>query len=103
MAKTADDLKNSGKPLDQKSIDFRQDVERLFRPGWLTGVVPDTEVRAQFIASPASNWAEASAKTVFLLERFASTPEGQEERMQKLIRRALRDVERLLKRDERKR
>ncbi|MCC5985243.1 MAG: hypothetical protein JJU42_12850 [Rhodobacteraceae bacterium] len=102
MANRADNLENPDQPLDRKSNHVREEVERLFRPGLLAGVVPDTAMRAQFIASPVSNWAEACATTVILLERFARIPEGQDERMQKLIRHALRDVARLLRRDERK-
>jgi hypothetical protein len=78
---------------------FRLDVQRVFRPGWLAGAVPDTEMRAQFVARPAASWAEAVAKTGFLLERFGRTAEGQDARMQTLIRRALSDLTRLVQRE----
>ncbi|MCB1343893.1 MAG: hypothetical protein KDK09_01050 [Rhodobacteraceae bacterium] len=52
-------------------------------------------------AGPARTWAEVLEKWRFLLERYATTPEAREERLQKLIQRALGDMERLRKREER--
>lgn len=56
----------------------------------------------QMLAEPARTWAEVVAKWRFLLDRYAATPEAEDERIQKLIKRALGDMERLRKREERK-
>jgi hypothetical protein len=56
----------------------------------------------QMLAEPARTWAEVLKKWRFLLDRYATTPEAGDERIQKLIKRALGDVERLRKREERK-
>lgn len=82
---------------------FRQDVQRVFRPGWLPGAIPDPEMRAQFLARPAGSWAEFGSRVGFLFERFGRTPEGQDRRMQRLIQRALSDLARLVQREERRR
>lgn len=54
------------------------------------------------LAKTARTWIEVMEKWRFLLERYASTPEAGEERLQKLIKRAIGDLERLRKREERK-
>ncbi|MBU3032127.1 hypothetical protein [Paracoccus marinaquae] len=56
----------------------------------------------QMLAEPAWTWAEVLKKWRFLLDRYAMTPEAGDERIQKLIKRALGDMERLKKREERK-
>lgn len=56
----------------------------------------------QMLAEPARTWAEVLKKWRFLLDRYATTPEAGDERIQKLIKRALGDMERLKKREERK-
>ena len=56
----------------------------------------------QMLAEPAWTWAEVMQKWHFLLDRYASTPEARDERIQKLIKRALGDMERLRKREERR-
>ncbi len=56
----------------------------------------------QMLAEPARTWAEVLKKWRFLLNRYATTPEAGDERIQKLIKRALGDMERLKKREERK-
>lgn len=55
----------------------------------------------QMLAEPARTWAEAMSKCRFLLDLYATTPEAGDERIQKLINRALGDMERLKKREER--
>ena len=54
------------------------------------------------LAEPARTTTEVLEKCRFLLERYATTPEAGDERIQKLIKRALGDMERLRKREERK-
>lgn len=56
----------------------------------------------QMLAEPARTWADVLNKWRFLLDRYAATPEAGDERIQKLIKRALGDMERLKKREERK-
>ena len=56
----------------------------------------------QMLAEPARTWAEVMNKWRFLLDRYAATPEAGDESIQKLIKRALGDMERLRKREERK-
>jgi hypothetical protein len=56
----------------------------------------------QMLAEPARTWTEVMKKWRFLLDRYAKTPEAEDERIQKLIKRALGDMERLRKREERK-
>lgn len=53
------------------------------------------------LAEPARTWIEVMEKWRFLLDRYAATPEAADERVQKLIKRALGDMERLRKREER--
>ncbi|MDF9304918.1 hypothetical protein P5P81_21510 [Tritonibacter mobilis] len=52
------------------------------------------------LAEPVRTWVEVMEKWRFLLVRYASTPEARDERLQKLIKRALDDMERLRKREE---
>ena len=56
----------------------------------------------QMLTEPARTWAEVLKKWRFLLDLYATTPEAGDERIQKLIKRALGDMERLRKREERK-
>jgi hypothetical protein len=55
----------------------------------------------QMLAEPARTWVEVMEKWRFLLDRYAATPEAGDERIQKLINRALGDMARLKKREER--
>jgi hypothetical protein len=56
----------------------------------------------QMLAEPSRTWVEVMEKWRFLLDRYAATPEAGDERIQKLIKRALGDMDRLRKREERK-
>ena len=56
----------------------------------------------QMFAERARTWAEVLKKWRFLLDRRAMTPEAGDERIQKLIKRALCNMERMEKREERK-
>ncbi len=56
----------------------------------------------QMLAEPARTWVEVVEKWRFLLERYSATSDADDERIQKLIRRAIGDMERLRKREERK-
>ena len=79
---------------------FRRDVQRVFRPGWLAGATPDPEMRAQFLARPATSLSEFSVQAMFLFDRFGRTAEGGDRRMQRLIQRAQASLARLIKREE---
>lgn len=56
----------------------------------------------QMLAEPARTWVEVMEKWRFLLERYAATPDAGDECIQKLIKRAIGEMERLRKREERK-
>ena len=55
----------------------------------------------QMLAEPARTWGEVIEKWRFLLDRYSATPDAGDERIQKLIKRAIGDMERLRKREER--
>lgn len=52
------------------------------------------------LAEPARTWGEVGDKWRFLLERYSATSDADDARIQKLIRRAIGDMERLRKREE---
>ncbi|MGH7099511.1 MAG: hypothetical protein ACREE4_17870 [Stellaceae bacterium] len=54
-----------------------------------------TELETFLFAAPAVTWLEAAAKTQYLIELFAATPDAQDPRRQKLIAGALEDLTRL--------
>lgn len=88
------------RPVAPSTPGFRRDVERVFRPGWLAGATPDPEMRAQFVARPATSLAEFAVQAGFLFDRFGRTAEGGDKRMQRLIRRAQASLARLIKREQ---
>ena len=53
------------------------------------------EFERQAIARPSTNWAEAAARARYLIQLFASTPEGRDPRRQELILQVLEDLTRL--------
>lgn len=55
----------------------------------------------RMLAEPARTWVKVMEKWRFLLDRYSATPEAGDERIQKLIMRAIGDMERLRKREER--
>jgi hypothetical protein len=55
---------------------------------------------AQLLAGPAQTWIEAMEKWRFLLDRYASSPDARDARIQKLIKHALDDMAHLKKREE---
>lgn len=63
----------------------------------VTAMVIDAAMRAE----PACNWIEAAAKAAFLLQLYSETPEARgDEKIRKLIARALGDFARLQRREE---
>jgi hypothetical protein len=61
------------------------------------------DVESELLAEPARTWIAVMEKWRFLLDRYSATPDADDERIQKLIRRAIGDLERMKKREERKR
>lgn len=55
----------------------------------------------QMLAEPIPTWIEALERFRLLLDRYSATPDGQAPRIQKLIERALGDIEQLRKQKER--
>ena len=53
------------------------------------------EFERQTIARPSTGWAEAAARARYLIQLFASTPEGRDPRRQELIFQVLEDLTRL--------
>ena len=53
------------------------------------------EFERQAIARPSTSWAEAAARARYLIQLFASTPEGRDPRRQELILQVLEDLTRL--------
>lgn len=59
-------------------------------------------LEVQISAEPAPAWVEVMEKWRFLLAQYSATLTARDERIQKRIRRAIGDMERLRKREERK-
>ncbi|SFS14001.1 hypothetical protein [Yoonia litorea] len=59
-------------------------------------------VESQILLEPARTWIDVAERCRFLLIRFAASPDAQDERVRKLIARALTDLRRLKKLEERK-
>lgn len=57
--------------------------------------VRQEELEAQLLAAPAATWSEAAEKARYLLDLFASTPEGQDPRRQTPIANVLQDFQHL--------
>lgn len=99
----------TGNPIDldcHRSATERRETEMRRRPEKrqppLT-LPPHLEsLEEQMLAEPAPSWGEVIEKWRFLLESYASTTEAGDERVQKLIKRALGDMDRLRKREEQK-
>jgi hypothetical protein len=98
-------------PIDldgRRSAGGQREAEMRRRPGnrqppstlSLRALLESLEDQMQ--AEPARTWVEVMEKWRFLLDRYAKTPEAGDDRIQKLIERALGDMERLRNREERK-
>lgn len=100
----------TGDPIDldgHRTVSGRQDSERRRRPANGAPAIdpqalsPAQDVQDQMHLEPARTWPEVMQKWRFLLERYAATSDAADETIQKLVRRALGDMERLRKREER--
>ena len=88
-----------------RSAAGQRETEMRRRPANSQSPLPQPHLESledQMLAEPARTWTEVMKKWRFLLDRYAKTPEAGDERIQKLIKRALSDMERLRKREERK-
>lgn len=78
------------------AADIRRHSLRDFEADQAALRLRQAELEAQLLAEPAADWHEAAAKAQYLIRRYAETPEAQDARRQKLIRRALADLARLI-------
>ena len=97
------DLDGHRSPEGRLDTAFRRDAERGVPFDRMDRAARDTALRAQMLAGPADSWAEVRTKIDFLLGRLALTSEGRGEHVRQLTQRALSDISRLAKREERKR
>lgn len=81
----------------------------LRRGGANTGASPaadrtraDTEIDAAMLAGPTRTYVEVMERASFLLKRYSESPDGQDARIQDLIKHALVDLTRLKKHEENK-
>jgi hypothetical protein len=89
---------------NQSAVAFRRHDARQCRADNLPmAPMRDVALYAQLLAGPADTWPEIARKTMFLLDRFATTSEAQDMRIQTLIKRALYDIGRLASRKDLKR
>jgi hypothetical protein len=84
-----------GIELRRRPANMHSTPATVDRPGY-------ARLDAEMLAAPARTWIEAMEKWRFLLDCYAATPDAQDARIQKLIDRALGDMARLKKREERK-
>ena len=85
----------------KKAIDTRRHAMNELMSEEAFRALDIAALEVQLRVAPARDWAEAMEKAQFLLRRYSSTPEAQDARVRKLIRRALGDMARLAKREER--
>ncbi|TVP69452.1 MAG: hypothetical protein EA339_14630 [Rhodobacteraceae bacterium] len=102
MAENLVNLDGERSREDRNAAELRRACQKACNVAPMHHPARDLELRSALQEGPADNWKDAASKARFLLGRFAQTPQGQEERIQKLIQRALCDFARLIKREERK-
>lgn len=84
---------------DRNAAELRRACQKECNVAPMHHPARDLEIHSALQDGPSGNWNDAASKARFLLGRFAQTPQGQEERMRKLIQRALSDFARLIERD----
>ena len=95
------DLRGRRTPAERISVEMRLGAANDPLP-IVADFRPDPEsLEDQLLAEPARTWGEVMEKWRFLLQRYSSTPDAEDERTQKLIRRAIADMERLRGREKR--
>ena len=80
----------------QMATDFRRHAAECRITDQTVRQQHDAELHRQMLVGPADGWAGAARKAQFLIRRYARTPEAQDARVRKLIRRALSDLARLV-------
>ena len=88
--------------VEQREIELRRRPANSRAPSTHSPNACPGSLEDDVMEEPARTWVEVMEKWRFLLDRFAKTPEAGDERLQKLIKRALGDMERLRKREEQK-
>ena len=96
------DLHGRRTPSEQTSVKMRLGAANDPSPIAKDPRSPDERLEDEFLVDPAWTWIEVMEKWRFLLERYSSSPDAEDERIQKLIRRAIGDMERLRRRGERR-
>jgi hypothetical protein len=87
----------------QIAVEFRRHESRTCSPDNLSKApTHDAALQSQLLAGPADSWPDIARKAIFLLDRYAATSAAQDMRVQVLIKRALCDMARLTRREERK-
>ena len=82
------------------ATEFRRHALKDFEADQAALRLRQGDLEAQLLAEPARTWQEAAVKAQYLIRRYAETSEAQDARRQKLIQRALRDLARLIEREE---
>lgn len=98
-------------PIDldgRRTAEERERTQLRRRPadeqsyGAPSGAPQPGSLEGQMLAEPARTWSEVMEKWRFLLEKYSATCDAEDESVQRLVRRAIGDMERLRKREERK-
>jgi len=97
------DLDGRRSPKERQQTVSRRGAQQVGQDDGTGHASLEPVLRGQLRAGPANSLAEVRAKFEFLLGRFALTEAGQDEHIRKLARRAMSDIARLAKREERKR
>ena len=90
------DLDTRRSTASQMATDIRRHSLKDFEADQKALRLRQEELEAQLLAEPAADWHEAAVKAQYLIRRYAETAEAQDARRQKLIRRALNDLARLM-------
>lgn len=88
---------------DQIAVAFRrQGAECGFGASMIVTLARNPALHAQLLARPADTWVDVCRKLAFLVEAYARTPQAQDPQIHTLVRRALGDVARLTRLEDRK-
>ncbi len=85
----------------QREAELRRQPANSVLPPDRPGGTETAALEDEFLEAPARTWTEVLGKWRFLLERYAETPEAADDRLRTLTRRALADMDRLEKREDR--
>lgn len=87
----------------QIAVEFRRYESSTCNPDNLSKApARDAALQSQMLAGPADSWSDIARKASFLLDRYATSSDAQDMRVQILIKRVLCDIARLTRRKERK-